>query len=113
MKYFVENKMSKYKKLMDFDKKKKVTKKESKPKSNKIIESINKEFGYKKKLNEENYIAMDFAEDISAGLKSMYFDLKTFSKKVKDRNTTKEAVNTFKWLKKFEKEFNKFLKKQL
>jgi hypothetical protein len=41
-----------YKKLMGYGDKKKVTKKESKPKINKVLESINEEFGYKDTLKE-------------------------------------------------------------
>ena len=42
----------KYKDILGYDKKKKVTKKVSKPKVNKVIESINEEFGYKQNLKE-------------------------------------------------------------
>ena len=41
-----------YKSLMGYGKKKKVTKKESKSKINKVLESINEEFGYKDNLKE-------------------------------------------------------------
>ena len=41
-----------YKKLMGYGSKKKVTKKESKPKVNKVLESIKSEFGYKDVLKE-------------------------------------------------------------
>ena len=41
-----------YKKMMGYGDKKKVTKKESKPKINKVLESINEEFGYKEDIKE-------------------------------------------------------------
>ena len=41
-----------YKKLMGYDKKKKVVNKKSTPKVNKVLESIKKEFGYKGVLKE-------------------------------------------------------------
>jgi len=41
-----------YKKMMGYGDKKKVTKKESKPKQNKVLESIKEEFGYKNNLKE-------------------------------------------------------------
>ena len=41
-----------YKKLMGYGDKKKVTKKELKPKVNKVLENIKEEFGYKQNLKE-------------------------------------------------------------
>ena len=41
-----------YKKMMGYGDKKKVTKKESKPKVNEVLNSIKEEFGYKKDLKE-------------------------------------------------------------
>ena len=41
-----------YKSLMGYGDKKKVTKKESKPKKNKVMESLKEEFGYKEDIKE-------------------------------------------------------------
>ena len=41
-----------YKKLMGYDEKKKIVKKKSTPKTNKVLESIKEEFGYKDVLKE-------------------------------------------------------------
>ena len=61
-----------YKKMMGYGDKKKVTKKESKPKVNKVLESIKSEFGYKKNLKEgPSYEYKKYAKNIDNSLKGL------------------------------------------
>tara|TARA_Y100000593_G_C4078818_1_gene222859 strand:- start:114 stop:449 length:336 start_codon:yes stop_codon:yes gene_type:complete len=105
----------KYKDILGYDKKKKVTKKVSKPKVNKVIESINEEFGYKQNLKEVGAGAqyIKFYKDIERQQQGLSKSVEKFKKYLEKQGLKSEATKLYdnylidsygwmrKWLKKF------------
>ena len=89
-----------YKKMMGYGDKKKVTKKESKPKVNKVLENIKEEFGYKQNLKEVGnaQVHKKMIQNIDNGLgyyKSSVDNYVDFLNKQGHKKEAKELQNTF------------------
>tara|TARA_R100001377_G_scaffold76628_1_gene53614 strand:- start:20 stop:337 length:318 start_codon:yes stop_codon:yes gene_type:complete len=79
-----------YKKLMGYGDKKKV----SKPKKNKVLESIKKEFGYNDTINEgPSYEYAKVLKDIEKGENIQAKAVNNFVKVLKKKGFPKEATN--------------------
>ena len=102
-----------YKKLMGYDDKKKVIKEQSKPKVNKVLESLKEEFGHKQQLKEvgaapsykEQYLKVTHAENQQAK------EVNNFVKLLTKKGMKKEAYLLASKYLKGVKEFDSFLKK--
>jgi len=84
-----------YKKLMGYGDTKKVTKKESKPKVNEVLNSIKGEFGYKKDIIKEGP-AYDYGKSLKAIEKAENLQAKAvnnFVKILKKKGFPNEATN--------------------
>ena len=83
-----------YKKLMGYGDTKKVTKKVSKPKKNKVLESIKKEFGYNDTIKEgPSYEYAKVLKDIEKGENIQAKAVNNFVKVLKKKGFPKEATN--------------------
>ena len=108
-----------YKKMMGYGDKKKVTKKKSKPKINKVLESINKEFGYKDALKEvgaaplyrKHFKKIEKSKEKFANEILNFYEL--LRKKGLDDEATDLLSSYKKFLVKFSLEFKKFFRKLL
>jgi len=104
-----------YKSLMGYGKKKKVTKKKSKPKVNKVLENIKEEFEYKQNLKEVGAGAQyrKFYKDIERQQQGLSKSVEKFKKYLEKQGLKSEATKLYdnylidsygwmrKWLKKF------------
>ena len=108
-----------YKKMMGYGDKKKVTKKELKPKVNEVLNSIKEEFGYEKNTIKEGP-AFEYKKDIKNIDKSYKLYGKSildFYDKLRKKGLDKEASNLLDAYKKnivtFKKSYDKILSKLL
>jgi hypothetical protein len=103
-----------YKKMMGYSDKKKVTKKQSKPKVNKILESVKEEFGY---VNEgPSYEYKKPLKNIETNLKNFSIEVLDFYELLRGKGLDKESTyllnNIYKkYIIGFNKEFKKFARK--
>ena len=108
-----------YKSLMGYGDKKKVTKKESKPKINKVLESINEEFGYKEDIKEVGAAAQykKHSKKIDKSLKDLQKNYLDFYESLRKKGLDDEASdfldnykkNVVGFTKKYKKDFGKLL----
>ena len=108
-----------YKKLMGYGDKKKIIKKESKPKVNEVLESIKEEFGYKNDLKEVGAAPLykKHFKKIDKSKEKFANDILNFYELLRKKGLDDEAtdlLNTYKkFLVKFSLEFKKFFRKLL
>ena len=108
-----------YKKLMGYSDKKKVTKKESKPKVNEVLNSIKKEFGYKQDTIKEGpaYEYKKHSKKIDKSLKELQKSYLDFYETLRKKGIDNEASNfldnykknVVDFTKKYKKDFRKLM----